>query len=200
MSNCAKSGTQNRCPATRLGRRAVLKAGIGLGLGVGFAPPVVCQDDQASVRPNEGDVLVRLGDSSATPLTPDDIPLGAGQTMAWPMDPANKTIRSGSRLNQLLLLRLDPARLSPATRSIAADGVVAYTAICTHNGCDIEDWLADDQLLSCSCHDSTFDPKDSGKVVDGPAPRMLPALPLTVVGGKLVVAKPFTARVGFEVA
>ena len=37
-----------------------------------------------------------------------------------------------------------------------------------------------------------------GTVVDGPAPRMLPALPLKIVDGKLVVAKPFTARVGFE--
>jgi hypothetical protein len=27
---------------------------------------------------------------------------------------------------------------------------------------------------------------------------MLPALPLKVVDGKLVVARPFTARVGFE--
>jgi len=33
-------------------------------------------------------------------------------------------------------------------------------------------------------------------VIDGPAPRALAALPLKVVDGKLVVAKPFTARVG----
>jgi len=43
-----------------------------------------------------------------------------------------------------------------------------------------------------------FDPKDGARVVDGPAPRGLPALPLKVVEGKLVVAGPFTARVGFE--
>ena len=43
-----------------------------------------------------------------------------------------------------------------------------------------------------------FDPKDGGRVVEGPAPRMLPALPLKVVDAKLVVAKPFTAAVGFE--
>ena len=32
----------------------------------------------------------------------------------------------------------------------------------------------------------------------GPAPRTLPALPLKIVDAKLVVAKPFTAPVGFE--
>jgi Rieske Fe-S protein len=37
-------------------------------------------------------------------------------------------------------------------------------------------------------------------VVDGPAPRPLPALPLAVADGKLVVAAPFTTRVSFDPA
>lgn len=182
-------------------RRTVLKAAIGLGVGFGAASPTALanQEDQASIRPKEGDLLVKAGDSRNTPLTPDDIPLGVIHTLAWAMDPADRTVRSGSRLNQLLLLRLDPEHLAPETRSRAAAGVVAYTAICTHNGCDIDDWIAAAQILSCSCHDSRFDPKDGARVVDGPAPRMLPALPLKVVDGTLVVAQPFTARVGFEV-
>ena len=77
--------------------------------------------------------------------------------------------------------------------------MIAYLlVICTHTGCDVDDWLAHEQLLSCPCHFSMFDPKDGGRVVEGPAPRMLPALPLKVVDAKLVVAKPFTAPVGFE--
>jgi Rieske Fe-S protein len=180
-------------------RRVVLKAGIGLGLGWRLGSrEAVGQGDRAAVRPEEGDLVVKSGDSSKTPLTPRDIPAGAAQTMAWAMEPANRTVRSGSRLNQLLLLRFDPEKLTPETRSRAADGVVAYTSICTHTGCDVDDWLADEQHLSCPCHFSTFDPKDGGRVVDGPAPRMLPALPLKIVDGKLVVAKPFTTPVGFE--
>ena len=112
--------------------------------------------------------------------------------------PAGKTVRSGSRLNQLLLVRLDSETLAPETRARSASGVVAYTAIYTHKGCDIDDWLAVEQVLSCSCHSSSFDPKDGAKVVDGPAPRVLPALPLKIVDGTLVVAKPFTAPVGYE--
>jgi rieske iron-sulfur protein len=173
------------------GRRAVLMAAVGLGLGLR-------QDDRASIRPKEGDLLVKAGDAGNTPLTPDDIPLAAPHTIAWAMDPADHTVRSGSRLNQLLLARFDADRLAPETRARAASGVVAYTAICTHNGCDIDDWLAAKQLLSCSCHSSSFDPKDGARVVDGPAPRVLPALPLKIVDGKLVVAKPFTSPVGYE--
>jgi nitrite reductase/ring-hydroxylating ferredoxin subunit len=83
-------------------------------------------------------------------------------------------VRSGSRLNLVLLLRFDPGELSPETRLRAADGVVGYTAICTHTGCEVEEWLAEKQLLYCGCHASMFDPKDGARVVDGPAPRVLP--------------------------
>ena len=180
-------------------RRAVLKAGIGLGLGLRLeSRTIAAQEDGGSARPKEGDLLIKSGDPSKRPLTPEDIAIGATQTMAWAMDPADQTVRSGSRLNQLLLLRFDPEALTPETRSRAAQGVVAYTSICTHTGCDVDDWQADEQWIACSCHFSAFDPKDGGKVVDGPAPRMLPALPLKIVDGKLVVARPFTTPVGFE--
>jgi Rieske Fe-S protein len=180
-------------------RRVVLRAGLGLGLGwpLGSRLPAG-QNDRAALRPAAGDLLIKSGDSNKTPLTPRDIPAGAAQTMAWAMEPVDRAVRSGSRLNQILLLRLDPETLTPETRSRAADGVVAYTSICTHTGCDVDAWLAAEQRLSCPCHESAFDPKDGGKVVDGPAPRVLPALPLKVVDGILVVAKPFTAPIGFE--
>jgi rieske iron-sulfur protein len=183
----------------RAGRRALLKVGIGLGIQLSLAPSSG-QENPATLRPKEGDLLVQVDDPKATPLTPTDIPLGGAQTMAWPMDPADKTLRSGTRFNRVMLVRLDQARLSSETKSRAADGVVAYTAICTHSGCEVSDWVPDAQRLVCSCHNSAFDATDGGKVVDGPAPRRLPALPLKLVDGKLVVAKPFTARIGFEVA
>jgi Rieske Fe-S protein len=103
-------------------------------------------------------------------------------------------------MNGVLLLRLDPQQLSDETRALAADGIVAYTTICTHSGCDIDDWLPTEQILYCSCHSSKFDPKSGARVVDGPAPRSLPALPLTIEDGRLLVSGPFTARVGFESA
>ena len=180
-------------------RRAVMKAGLGLGFGLCLLPrPAPGQEDQASVRPREGDLLVKVGDARATPLTPDDIPSSEAQTIAWAMDPATRIVRSGSRLNQVILIRLGLDTLTPPTKSRSADGIVAYTAICTHTGCEVDEWIREDQLLLCPCHHSTFDPKDGAKVVDGPAPRMLPALPLKIADGKLTVAQPFTSRVGFE--
>jgi len=179
------------------GRRTLLKAGFALGIELTLATASPGQENPATIRPREGDLLVRDEDSNTSPLTPADIPLGGPQLMAWPMDPATKALRSGTRFNRVMLVRLDAALFSEETRSRAAEGVVAYTAICTHSGCEIVDWTSDAQQLVCACHNSRFEPRDGGKVVDGPAPRMLPALPLKIVEGKLVVAKPFTARIGF---
>ena len=112
------------------------------------------------------------------------------------MQPATSTARDGTRLNKVLLLRLDPAGFDAATQARAADGVVAYSAICPHTGCEVAKWLAETQRLECPCHFSQYDPKRGPQWLAGPSPRPLPALPLKAVDGRLVVAKPFTGRLG----
>ena len=184
-----------RCDAGRLGRRAALEIGLCLALAPRLA---LAQSDAARERPREGDLLVAVSGRGPEPLKPDDLPLDGKQTFAWPMEPEAKTVRSGSRLNKVLLLRLDPERFDPVTKERAAEGVVAYSAICTHTGCDVTDWHPDRQLLECPCHYSFYDPKQAAKVVSGPTPRPLPALPLRIADGRLVVAKPFTGRAGFQ--
>ena len=76
-------------------------------------------------------------------------------------------MRDGSRLNKVLLLRLDPAVLDPQTAERAADGVVAYSAICPHTGCEVVNWFADRQILECPCHNSQYDPKAGARVISG---------------------------------
>jgi Rieske Fe-S protein len=159
---------------------------------------VLAQIDPTRERPREGDLLIAVGANSSEPLKPDDLSPDGRQTFAWPMDPATNTVRSGSRLNKVLLLRLNPEGFDSDTKDHAADGVVAYSAICVHTGCDVTNWHPDRQLLECPCHYSTYDPKEGAKVVSGPAPRRLPALPLRIVDGRLIVAKPFTGRAGFQ--
>jgi len=159
---------------------------------------VLAQTEPSRERPKEGDLLVAVSGSGPEPLKPDDLLLDGKQTFAWPMDPAAKTVRNGSRLNKVLLLRLDPEGLDPVTKERAAEGVIAYSAVCTHTGCDVTGWHPDSQLLECPCHYSIYDPKEAAKVVSGPTPRPLPALPLKIADGRLVVAKPFTGRAGFQ--
>ena len=174
-------------------RRSFLKTASALGAG--FAVDSALAQPE-SERPKEGDVLVAIDGDSRVPLEPKDIPRDAVPLLAWPMEPAAKVVRSGSRLNKVLLLRLDPATLIGATRERAADGVVAYSAICPHAGCEVNVWAAEQKTLECSCHYSHYNPRDGAAVIDGPTPRSLAALALKLADGKLVVAKPFSGRVG----
>jgi Rieske Fe-S protein len=165
---------------------------------LGGAAVVPAQADPAEERPKPGDLLVAIDSDQPTPLGPSDIPFDGPQVMAWPMDPAGPVVRKGSRLNMVLLLRLEPATLIGSTRERAVEGVIAYSAICPHAGCEVGGWDQEQKLLECSCHFSHYDPREGAAVIDGPATRPLPALPLELVDGKLRVAKPFTGRVGIS--
>src|SRR4051794_19731030 len=185
------------CANAGIGRRALLAAGIGVSVGL-EAGRAGAQSDQTHDRPREGDLLVKVDDTAPTPLTPGGLELGAGQVMAWPMDPAGNVVRDGSRLNKVLLLRLDPATLDPQTAARAAAGVVAYSAICPHTGCEVVNWLADKQILDCPCHNSEYDPRAGARVVSGPPPRGLAAVPMRITDGRLVVARSFVGRLGIQ--
>jgi Rieske Fe-S protein len=167
--------------------------GVGLLTGKGRT-----QSDPARERPKEGDLLVPVGSPTPTPLKPSDLELGGVQVMAWPMDPAAKVVRDGSRLNKVLLVRLDPAALGAQTAARAAVGVVAYSAICPHTGCEVVSWLSDRQILECPCHNSQYDPKGGARVIAGPSPHGLAALPLRLTDDQLTVARPFIGRVGIQ--
>ena len=179
-------------------RRQVLGGGIAAALlslsGRALAEEA---DPNREARPKAGDQFVFFeGDRQGQVITPADLKLGVTQIQAWPYDPENKVARDGSRLNQMLLIRLDPASLSDDEKPHAADGIVAYSSICTHAGCGVTAWMPSEQLLLCPCHGSEYDPKDLGKAVFGPAPRRLAALPLKISDGVLAAAGGFIGHVG----
>jgi len=173
----------DRVDAERSTRRTFLTVLSFLGLDLA-ADAIPAWAEPASERPKEGDVLVAIDAEKPVALEIKDIPVGGPPVLAWPMDPASNTVRRDSRLNKVLLVHLEPSTLVGSTKERAAEGVVAYSAICPHAGCEV------------SCHYSHYNPREAAAVMDGPATRSLAALPLKIVDGKLTVAKPFTGRVG----
>ena len=129
-----------------------------------------------------------------------DLLAGQPPLLVYPVDPGSRVVRDGSRLNQILLVRLAPNELDEETRRQSADGVVAYSGVCTHTGCDVTLWQAEIQRFRCPCHESEFDPREGGRVVGGPAPRRLPRLPVKVVDGVIVAVGGFLGRPGFQPA
>lgn len=189
------------CDTSRLvNRRTVLKSILGTGVGLQLVHRAAyAADDPKKMRPQVGDLLVfSLGDRQGQVLTPRDIPIGGPPVIAYAMEPGTQIVRDGSRLNRVLLVHLTAADFAESTRPATADGIVGYSAVCTHTGCDVVGWKSDTKELLCPCHASAFDPKDRARVLGGPAPRALPLLPLQLADGKLTVAGPFSGRVGAD--
>lgn len=89
----------------------------------------------------------------------------------------------------LVVVRLRPDQLDlpSGNANFDANGIVAFSKICTHAGCAIALYRAPmfeptdpKPALVCPCHYSTFDPATGGTVIFGPAGRKLPMLPLEV--------------------
>lgn len=186
-------------------RRTLILAALATGMAA--STPAAAADDQpgSDERPQKGDVFVfSEGEHSGQTIRPQDLTLGGPPVHAWPMDPATSVIRKGSRLNEVLLIRLDPAELDDETRARFADGYVAYSAICTHAGCPVTAWVqgaaGDKDVLKCVCHNSEYDPRQGAQVVFGPAPRHLAALPIKRADGSLTVAGTFVGKVGTQQA
>ena len=125
----------------------------------------------------------RLVDDTGRPWRADDIEESDFYT-AFPEGADRENMGSA-----VVLVRLPPERLKlpPELAHYAADGIVAYSKICTHAGCAISLYRAPlfqpaepPPALVCPCHYSTFDPADGGTVTFGPAGRKLPMLPLRI--------------------
>lgn len=175
------------------GRRTIL----GLALAQLVAGPArAAGEGEAAKPPAPEDRFAFLsGPKKGQLVRVDDLALGGPQIQAFPMAP-DGTVRNDNRLNLVILARLDPATLSDETRARSADGVVAYSAVCPHQGCPVNMWSTEKSAFVCSCHGSTFDPRKAAEVIGGPAPRPLASLGLKVSDGVVLVASAFSGHVG----
>jgi Rieske Fe-S protein len=182
-----------------LKRRHLLTGLCALGVGAATTARGQSGNPAAGRSPQPGDLLVfAFGEREGQTIETDELEIGAQQVFAWPMEPNTRTVRSGSRLNQIILVRLRPEELSEQTLARSVDGIVAYSGICSHTGCDVTDWNDEANRFQCPCHESQFDPADGARVVGGPAPWQLAALPLRRTDNYLSVAGEFEGRVGFQ--
>ncbi|WP_159600974.1 QcrA and Rieske domain-containing protein [Agromyces humi] len=74
----------------------------------------------------------------------------------------------------------EPALIAQPT----AGQVVAFSAICTHQACVVA--AAGDEF-DCPCHGSRFDAA-TGDVLNGPALKPLPSIPVAISGDRIVAA------------
>jgi ubiquinol-cytochrome c reductase iron-sulfur subunit len=191
---------------SRLTRRRLFKLGLGAAggsLGLALLTPVASLGPAIDMDPFYGTPWrrgLRLVDEHDRPYRASDIEEKDFYTAF--AEGANKEDIGAS----VVLVRLSRAylHLPRALARYPADGIVAYSKICTHAGCAIALYRAplfqpDEPrpALVCPCHYSTFDPGAGGAVLFGPAGRNLPMLPLEIDGnGELRAAGNFNEPVG----
>lgn len=186
-------------------RRAILQASLGAGLGLatlsslfvagGLKPKKEVTPE--TEPPKEGDrFVVAEGPDKGKLVTVDLLPLGGPFILAWPKDPKTGVVKNGERNNLTMLIRLNPDEYDEETRKNTDQGVAAFSAICTHLGCTVSQWLADKKAFLCPCHKGIYDPRHGAKVIGGPPPRPLPMLPVKVENGEVVAAGGFLSPVG----
>jgi quinol---cytochrome c reductase iron-sulfur subunit len=190
----------------RLTRRRLFKLGLGAAggaLGLAALTPLVSLGPALDMDP-----LVetpwrrgrRLVDEAGKPLRADAIEEKSFYT-AFPEGADTEELGA-----PVVLVRLPrrELRLPPEQSDFDADGILAYSKICTHAGCAIAMYRVPKfaptepkPALVCPCHYSTFDVATGGDVIFGPAGRKLPMLPLAIDGdGNLRAAGNFDEPVG----
>lgn len=161
----------------------------------GIVSPIALKPGTAAAEA-PADLLVDAGaESDFKPLRPADLQMNK-PLLAFPMDAQTGTPRKESRLNKLVLVRLPEEKMTPETRARSVSGIVAYSSICTHQGCDVKTWMSKENVLACYCHASKFDLFDGAKVVSGPASSPLRAVPLALSGEFLSIAASLPPKAG----
>ncbi|WP_171034219.1 QcrA and Rieske domain-containing protein [Lichenicoccus roseus] len=195
---------EERCAGCCAGRpgdgvnRRTLLLGAGIAALAGSAAHADDGDDPNAVAPPKADDLLiqATGGDAGKPIGVDAFTTPNTLIQAWAKDPKTGVVRNLSRLNRILLVKIDPAGMDDATRARSVNGVVAYSDFCVHAGCWIETYHAQENVIICHCHSSLYDPRHGAEVTGGPAKGPLAALSLKLVDGHFVAAAPFVGHLG----
>ena len=176
-------------------RREFAKAALGLGglsAAVSLAVPALgftetLERSFTGQLYSEGTYLV---DENGDRLTANALEAGTRTTVFPESHP-------GVADAPTLLVRHEEADFAEPTKlAFTVAGYAAYSKVCTHAGCMVSEAEADGTLV-CPCHFAKFDPTAGAAVVDGPAPRALPQLPITLSSdGYLMATGNFETGVG----
>jgi ubiquinol-cytochrome c reductase iron-sulfur subunit len=172
--------------------RLLIGAAAALGVAALFPIRSLGRAPRGSLFSTPWRVGTRLVTVDGTPVTDRTLDVGAFTTVF----PEGSV---GSADGQAVLINVGdtPLDLPPDRLAGAPGGLVCYSKICTHAGCPVGLYLAEQHELRCPCHQSTFDVLGGARPVYGPAPKPLPQLPIRVDGdGTLRATGDFTDPVG----
>lgn len=138
----------------------------------------------------------RLVTEKGDPVTLDTLPREeVGSTKVFPEKKGGGALKT-SKATTVLMRFPEGSYEKPTNVKDTVKGYVAYSAVCTHEGCAVG---VDGKRIVCPCHKSVYDPTEGAKVTGGPAPRPLPQLPLGLSKRDktlLIATGPFEGPIG----
>lgn len=180
-------------PANRaeLDRRTVIRTGAAAALAAGGA--LVLGGATAAIGRAAGGTRHPAAAAGAAAPTAT-APTGAGA----PSSPSSAPSSAGSAARGTVIGTTaqvpvgqarqftDPATGNPAWMVHPSGSTfVAFSAVCTHAGCPVQYDQSNVQFV-CPCHGGVYDAR-TGKVLQGPPPAPLPAIPVHVMAGQVRV-------------
>jgi len=153
---------------TRSDRRNFLRAALALGV-VSAATLVLWNVGSSSppVSPSQLTSSATPAAAVSNPIIPSTQPTGNSQPIAnaASIPPDQSLTYNDPSLGPVILIHLDNGKF------------VAYSAICTHAGCQVQ---FDPSLkdIVCPCHGAVYDPYHNAQVIGGPAPYPLQNVPI----------------------
>lgn len=95
-----------------------------------------------------------------------------------PQSAGQKLLANGANIPAGESITLDDPTLGPFLLiHLENNQFVAYSAICTHAGCQVQ-FDPGAQYITCPCHGAVYDPNNGARVLAGPAPFPLQQVPI----------------------
>lgn len=177
-----------------VGTAALVSAGGSLNAfaagGRGLQP-------QPPGAPQRGDTFVYSdGPNKGKEVMVADIVLDAPPITVQAKDETG-TVRESEKAT-VLLYRVAPDNFPIDIKGDTVNGVIAFSAVCTHKGCMITDWDAANKQFVCPCHKAEFDPIQGGTNTGAMKTRDLPQIPVKDHDGKLMIGDAIVSWIGVK--
>ena len=167
-----------------ISRERFIRLGAALGVGAASASVLAAcgGGDSGSGGGGGGEYDAGSGESKTKTAKPSAEPSAKKSGGAEKQARGGQAIARASEVQPGSAVKFEDAGNPAVLVHLQSGDFVAYSAICTHQGCKV---AYRNGQLACPCHGSIFDPANNGQVVTPPAQRPLPEIPVEVRGGEV---------------
>jgi Rieske Fe-S protein len=160
----------------RISRRGFIRLGTALGVGAAGASVLAACGGGESGSGGSDNGSGDGGSGGGGPTEPSGG--GSNETQAS----GGQAIAQASEVAPGSAVKFKDSGQPAVLVHLQSGDFVAYSAVCTHQQCTV---AYKNEQLACPCHGSVFDPASGAEVVNGPAQRPLPEIPVEVRGGEV---------------